>query len=182
VLGGVTSRSVGQGRFRRQPVKNGGFRGPGRLLPASGLSPTLLPTRPSRAARHLDVRSPSAVSRARARPPSPTPAATGMASHEPDASRWLLQPKRNPGTPPDRPRPHTSIAFAKLVAGTGCPASAVRNTSPEPKPRMAPLKAPHVLVGTPESACTQRCRGQLDEARAPHRHRLSASRPGKPRG
>jgi len=66
-------------RFCRQPVKIVGFRGPGRLPPASS-PPQALPPSLVSASRVLDVISPPSDFSPWARPPSPTPAATEVAS------------------------------------------------------------------------------------------------------
>jgi hypothetical protein len=66
-------------RFHRQPVKIVGFRGPGRLPPASS-PPQALPPPLVSESRALDVISPPSDFSPWARPPSPTPAATEVAS------------------------------------------------------------------------------------------------------
>jgi hypothetical protein len=66
-------------RFHRQPVKIVGFRGPGRLPPASS-PPQALPPSLVSSSRVLDVISPPSDLSPWARPPSPTPAATEVAS------------------------------------------------------------------------------------------------------
>jgi hypothetical protein len=85
-------------RFHRQPVKIVGFRGPGRLPPASS-PPQALPPPLVSESRALDVISPPSDSSPWARPPSPTPAATEVASLSQTPLADFCNQKQSPSTP-----------------------------------------------------------------------------------
>jgi hypothetical protein len=147
-------------------VKNDGCHGPRRLPPSRGSPRT---DQSWDRFRHRIRSTPFADASlpARARPPSPTPAATGVAflgqmlldsfcnqDGIRGAPHWLHDLKR------------TAMARDSLRVGLDRPA--LSRACPWRKPRGAPVEAPRTGRVTREPACTQRCRGRLSNARAPH--------------
>lgn len=134
--GGVTSRSIGP-RPIPPPTRerNDGFHGPGRLPPTSGLSWTLLP---------LDPDGPSGIStsvRPRRFPagglgprPPPRPQPEWLLSSLTPLAGFCNQSETRARRPIDW-TPHERC-FRPTRCQSRLPAMAVRNTSPEPKPRI----------------------------------------------
>lgn len=173
------SRSIGP-RPVPPPTREGG-RFPRPRTPSTSKQPSVKALLPPSPGGPLGISTPLRPQRfpARARLPSPTPAATEMASSKPGASYWLVQPKRNPGTSPDRPDLTRATLSRGSLAWGGFPPSAVSSTSPRPKPR----------TGTREGATRARRESPSQHVRSgaeanskrpehPMRHHLSPSWPG----
>jgi hypothetical protein len=148
-------------------VKDDGCHGPRRLPPSRG-SPRTDRSRdrlrhPNRSTSFADASLP-----AMARPPSPTPAATEVAS----LGQMLLDGFCNQDGIRGAPREHhdltrTATARDSLRVGHR-DRPAMSRACPWPEPRGAPVEAPRTGRVTREPACTQQCRGRLSNARAPH--------------
>jgi len=152
-----------QDRFRQQPVKAEGFRGPRRLPPASGPSRTLCPsTRRRMVERQTPFRS-CAVSRPRARPPSPNPAATEVASLGPTLlADFCNQNRARAHRTNDRTPPGTGFHQRQYLGRLPSVGSEQHGPETEVSGRHQSRRRPY-WPGSPESACTQRCRGPLEK-------------------
>lgn len=163
-------------------MKAEGFRGPRRLPPASGPSRTLCPTTRCRMVeRQTPLRS-RAVSRLRARPPSPNPAATEVASLGPTLlADFCNQNRARAHRTNDRTPPGTRFRERQYLGRLPSVGSEQHGPETEVPGKHQSRHHPY-WPDPPESACTQRCRGRLEKDRTPYCRRFLPSGPGEPPG
>jgi hypothetical protein len=169
-------------RIHHQPVKAEGFRGPRHRPPASNPSQALCPTiRRRMVERQTPFRS-RTVSHPRTRPPSPTPAATKVASLGPTLlADFCNQNRARAHRSNDRTPPEVCFRTPQHLGRLPSVGSEQHGPETEVPGRHQSRRLPY-WPRAPESACTQRCRGPLERTRTPHGRRFLPGEPGKPTG